>query len=60
MNKNKHRSTEQDKNSSNIINDSEGRIPNYEADDGMVTDVVIEQIKKLVPQIDFNDAESLF
>jgi len=34
--------------------------PEYEADDGMITDEQIEAIKKIVPQVNFDLAESLF
>lgn len=34
--------------------------PAYEADDGMITDEQIEAIKKIVPQVNFDLAKSLF
>ncbi len=34
--------------------------PAYEVDDGMITDKQIEAIKKIVPQRNFDSAESLF
>lgn len=60
MKKKNHTSAERDKKTSSLTNDSEGQILNYEPDDGMVTHEVIEQIKKLVPQLDFKNAEFLF
>ncbi len=44
----------------NTENTSVNQAPKYEADDGMITDEVIEIIKKIVPQVNFDSAESLF
>jgi hypothetical protein len=43
----------------NIEDISVNASPAYEADDGMITDEQIEAIKKIVPQRNFDSAESL-
>jgi len=41
-------------------NKSADSLPAYEPDDGLLTEEQFDAIRKLVPQLDFSAAESLF
>jgi hypothetical protein len=46
----------------NVIADNRpaDSLPAYELDDGLLTEEQLDAIRKLVPQLDFSAAESLF